>query len=201
MKTLLLTLAALLGPLVPAIAAGGAPSYAPKTYVSVATFTAAGNGTNAFAFQNVSAGEDVRVLKVELTSVTSGTVTSGLMQFWLMGSTVVTAGSTGAVSLYDYATPNAAAPASISASVAPTGVVYEGKQGGQLPFDRALIVNPDETATSNFRDELSFTAPADGAEFILPHGSNRAVVLLQKQFGTTDFSAGTLMVRVLYTVK
>lgn len=198
MKRILFALA-MLGGLLPL----GSPVDAalPLTYVSVSTFTPGGSGTKAWALQNTSASLDVRILKLEVSNATNGTVAGGLMQFWLYGSTVVIPGGVSQVSFYDHAAANTSAPSYVSVSTGPAGVVYEGKQNRQLPLYRPFIINDDETAAANFKDEFQQVNPAEATELLLPRGSNRAVVLEQQQFGATDFTAGTVMVRVVYTVK
>ena len=176
----------------------------PLTYVHVATWTAAGAATRAFAFQNTSAGLDVIIRSIEIGNASQGTVTSGPMQFWVYGSTAVYAhGGTTQVSFYNNASANATAPSYISFSTGPVGVAYEGKQTRQLPIAR-LIVNADETAVvapDSMHDSIVNLAPDDITPLVLPQGANRALVVEQKQLGATDWTAGDLFVRIVYTVR
>lgn len=183
-----------------ALLALAAPAKAASYYVAVATWTAGGTGTNAVAFQNTDSGRSVRVLKIEVSNVSNSAITGGVMQFWVMGATVATAGGTSQVSFYDTQAANVTAPSYVSFSTGPVGVVFEGKQTRQLPIARPLIVNDDEAATISLWDS---TSPSDypRSEFLLPAGSNRAIVLRQMQLGATDFTAGILMARIFYTIE
>lgn len=201
LKKTLLGLVVLLALQIPA-RAQWAPTYTPITYVAVATFTVPGTGKDAIAFQNTDAGRDVTILKIEVSDVSNTAITGGIMQFWIMGATVTTAGGTSQTSFWDAKAANTTAPSYISFSTGPVNVVYEGKQGtSQLPLARPLIVNSDEAATANLWDTFQSISPAFSAELILPHGSNRAIVLRQMQLGASDFTAGVIMARIFYTVK
>lgn len=200
MKTCLLTFAVLLG-----LAAGGftpsAEARAPMTYVHVSTWTAGGTGTKAWAFQNTSDTLDVQILKIEVGSASGATVTSGPVQFWVMGSTVITHGGTSQTSFYSIDASNITAPSYVTVSTGPTAATYEGKQASQLPLARPLLVNLDETATTLLHDSLDFNAPSDSRELLLPAGEDRGIVIEQRQFGASDYTAGVAFVRVVYTVK
>jgi hypothetical protein len=172
----------------------------PNTYVSVSTFTPGGANSKPWAFQNTSADLDVEVLKFEVSSISTGIYTGGLMQFWLFASTQVTHGGTGQVASYNFASANGTAPSHVSVSTGPINVLYENKQNRQLPLLRPLIINNDETATSNFQDGYTDLL-ADSSPLLLPRNSSRALVLEQRQLGTADITDGTVMVRVLFTVK
>lgn len=200
MKTLLM-IVALLALALPARASEPA---APPTYVFTSTWTAAGTaGVKAFAFQNTSTTLDVRIISIEVGSANAGTVTSGPMWFHVKMSTQLVHGGTSQVSFSASESANATAPSYITVSTGPLLVQYEGTAAGagQLPISRPLMVNADETATSNFSDTILYQDPTIGRGLLLPHGANRAIVLEQKQFGATDWTAGTLFARVVYTVK
>ena len=175
----------------------------PLTYVSVSTFTPSGALTTPWVFQNTDSALDVRILKLELASASTQTVTGGLMQFYLYASTSVTVSTitpgTSQTYFYDYgkAAPSASAPSYITVSTAPSSPLYESA----LPLYRPFVLNNDETATDHFFDSWDPTAPANGAELLLPHGANRALVLEQHRLGTSDITAGVVLVRVLYSVK
>lgn len=186
----------LIAALAVALALVAAPARAAQTYVHTSTWTAGGAGTNAFAFQNTGTN-DVEINSIEIGGASVGTVTSGIMQFLVKTSTQLVHGGTTQVSFADSKTANATAPSYISASTGPVSVQFEGKIAGasQLAISSPLLVNPDEAATANFTDKLSIPT------LILPAGANRAVVLQQKQQGGTDWTAGILFVRIVYTVK
>lgn len=195
MKKLLLTLAFLAGFALPSAHAARVP----LTYIHTSTWTVGGSGTKAWAFQNTSSGISVRIHKLEMGSATGATVTGGIQQFWVYGSTSLTHGDTSQVSFYDTAGANATAPSYVSVSTRPTVVVYEGKNDRQLPIFRPLIINADESAAANFYDALVPSSPAEAEEFLLPEGANRALVIEQKQFGATDYVAGVVFVRVVWS--
>jgi len=199
MNRLLVALVAALALCAPARAQFAA-SYTPYTYVAVATFTAPGTGKNAIAFQNTDPGRDVIVLKVEINNISNAAITGGLMQFWIMGSTVVTPGGTAQTGFYDFKNANIAAPSFVSLSTGPANVVYESN-GNTFPLYRPLIINSDEAATANLMDSMQPNSPAGASELILPHGSNRAIVLEQQQLGATNFTAGSIMARITYTLR
>lgn len=194
MKKTLLGLVAILGLALPASA------IVSPTYVSVVKFTPGGADAKVLAFQNASAKVDVRVLRVEVSAASTGTYTGGLMQFWVYGSTVITHSDTTTASSYTYASANGASPASIYTSTAPLNVQYESKAASQLPLFRPLIVNNDETAAANFKDEY-IAEGGDSEVLLLPKGSSRGLVFEQRRLGTADITDGTVMVRIVYTAK
>lgn len=194
MKKKLLVLLAVLGFALPAAA------IVSPTYVAIATFTPSGADAVVAAFQNTSASKDVRIVSIEISGASTGTYTGGLMQFFVYGSTVVTAGSTVQTSVYAATSANASLPSGISFSLSPTSIQYENKKTMQLPLIRPLIVNNDETATANFRDAW-FTPGGDAEILQLPHGSSRAIVFVQKRLGTVDITDGRVMLVITYTTK
>lgn len=178
----------------------------PTTQVMVATFTAGGTGTNAIAFQNTSTTNDVRILKITVCNVTTTAITGGLVQYWALMSTAATPGGTSQVSFGDFGaanTTNATFPAGIVASTGPVNVTFEGKAGGtsQLPIIRPLVINTDETATISLYDEYYGVYTDDQRDLLLPKNTQRALILRQMQLGPTDFTAGTVLVRIHYTVR
>lgn len=199
MKKITLAFAALLGLL--ALAPAARAANLPLTYVHSATWTLTGAGTNSFAFQNTSADLDVKILRIEIANYSTGSVTSGVVNFWVLTSTQVTHGGTSQVSFASLDSANVTAPTYISASTGPVSVQIEGKQNRQLPLMRPLTLNDDETATVAFSDAIDFNAPADGRELILPHGASRAIVIQQRQFGATDWTAGMVIIRIVYSVR
>lgn len=171
------------------------------TYVAIATWTAGGANTNAFAFQNTSTTQDVTIVKLQISPVSETTVTSGPMSFYVMGSTVMTHGGTSQVSAGSYNTPNWSQPSFLSVSTGPVNVTFEGKDTRQLPLT-VIGANPDETGTPlmNVIDN-GIDVTAEDQAIRLPKGSNRGIVLRQKQFGATDWTAGVLLVKVVYILK
>lgn len=194
-KTLLLAaLAALLG-------AGRAHAYSapytPQTYVSVSTFMPGAAGAKLWAFQNTSTTLDVRVLKLEVTGFSTGTVTGGLIQFRVYGSTAITHGGTSQVGFYDAQSALASAPSYVTVSTGPVNVALESP----WPILRPLFVNNDEAATANLSDGYTGWTPADAGELILLHNTQRGIVLEQRNMAATNIADGPLFVRVVYTVK
>lgn len=175
------------------------------TYVSIATWTVGGTGTKAFAFQNTSASRDVAVLRINISPISNGTVTSGPMNFWVIPSTVITHGGTSQVGSSSFIIPNWTQPSFISASTGPVNVQYEGKSTGLSQLPLAVIgVNPDETSTPVLND-LYNGLQIDGADeeygILLQKGQNRGIVLEQKQFGATDWTAGAVLIKIEYSIR
>lgn len=172
------------------------------TYVSVATFTVGGTGTNAYAFQNTSTSRDVVIVKINIAPISGGTVTSGPMNFWVMPSTTIVHGGTSQVYSGSYNSVGWTQPSGISASTGPVGVLYEGPRGAYgLPL--AIIgVNPDETGTPVVNIlENGLDLPVEDQGIVLPKNQSRGIVLQQKQFGATDWTAGVVMVKVTYILR
>lgn len=173
----------------------------PQTYIAVSTFTPGAALAKVWAFQNTSADIDVHIKRIEVSNASTGTYTGGFMQYWVYVATAITHGGTSQVSSYSYKNINTTAPSYISVSTGPVAVTYENKDTRQLPIFRPLIVNNDETATTQFKDEWIPEETADTAPLVLLHGSNRGIVFEQRRLGTADITAGTVMIRVIYTVK
>ena len=211
-KKLLLAIAALLGPwLPPAAMAAGSTSYFPHSYVSTARLTVAGSSVSLFAFQNTSSGVDVVIRKIEISNASTATVTGGTMQFWVYASTQITH-SAAITTNYEYAAALIAQPSYISVSSAPTGVLYEGDSStvtsaasalaGVPPIIRPLYVNNDETATTLLTDSWGADEALNAAgPLVLNAGANRGIVINQKRLGTSDFTAGSVLIRIFYTTR
>jgi hypothetical protein len=180
--------------------ASATPSYSP-TYIAISTFTPGASLTVPFAFKNASSLVDVKVQRIEVSACSTGTVTGGIMQFWLYTSTTVTNGSVVQVSSYVY-DRNWTWPANVIGSTSPTTVQYEAKLGSQLPFSRPLIINNDETATDHFSDAWDASEGNEEPQaLVLLKSTNRGFVLEKRAFGTTDVTNGCVMVKVLFTAK
>lgn len=175
------------------------PAKAVTYHVAVATWTAGGANTKALAFLNTSATLDIEVQRIELSNATDGSaITGGLMQFWVYGATVATAGGTSQTLGHSVKAANTALPADISFSTGPVGVVYENNSAtkGALPILRPLIINNDDGASANFVDSWAAETP-----LLLLHGANRGLVFEQKNLAATSVTAGVVMARIYYTVK
>ncbi len=176
-----------------------------ETYIVTSTWTPGGGvitGTKAFAFQNTSADVDVSVERIDLMSVTSGTVTSGPMQFWIYTATQVTHGSSSNSSIYSRQTPNVSTPSYISYGINPTAVLFEGKHDAQLPRYVALV-NADETATvlpQPLNPIMTMSPQYDNVQ-ILKAGTNTALIIEQRQYGATDYTAGLIFCRIVFTTR
>jgi len=171
------------------------------TYVAVATWTVGGTATKAFAFQNTSADRDVVIIKITVSPISAATVTSGPMNFWVLPSTVMVHGGTSQVSAASYNSANWSKPSFISVSTGPAGVVYEGKDARQLPL-AVIGVNPDETGTPIMNVvENGLDLPAEEQGILLPKGARRGIVLEQKQFGATNWTAGNVLVKITYIIR
>lgn len=213
MKTKLLLLLALLG------LAARAHAGPPQTYESVVRVTLPVVATSSaiYAFQNTSTDNDVLIRKIEISNASTMTVTGGTMQFWVYSSTSLTH-SAAVTSNYSYIAALASQPSFVSVSTAPRNIQAEGDAsilsvGGALsgvpPIIRPLYINNDEAATSllydswSERDEsVGLGANKDGAQpLVLPANSQRAIVIQQKRLGTADFAAGSVLVRIFYTIR
>lgn len=176
-----------------------------ETYVVTSTWTPGGGvitGTKAFAFQNTSADIDVAIDSIEFLSVTSGTVTSGPVQFWVYTATQVTHGSSSNSSIYSRQTPNISTPSYISYGINPTAVLFEGKQNAQLPRF-IVLVNADETSTvlpQPLNPLATQSLPHDDV-LMLKANTNMAIVIEQRQYGATDYTAGLIFCRIVFTTR
>lgn len=206
MKKILLKLALLGFAFVPvlALAGGGNP---PLTYVAVATFTAT-SGANVVAFQNTSADLDVRVLKIEVSNAHDVSAnTGGLVQYWVFGSTAVVHGGTGQTRSFSLSSTNAGQPSYITISTGAVSPSLENLSGGSsLPLIRPLVVNTDDGASSNLTDSYTDLGPAssaasDSSPLILPHGSNRALIVQQHDLGGGAINTGKMRASFIYTVR
>lgn len=212
MKKILLALAALLGPLTPAIAGTGGP-YLPGYVTVVRVSSVPASPAKILAFQNTSATLDVLVNRIDATSCSTQTVTSGLMQFWVYSSTVVTHSVATTAQTYGYRAALATAPLGVTTSTAPLNVQYEGDSavltaaqqnaltGTSLPLVRPLAVNLDETATTSISDSWQHESPDFGDALLLPHAGNRALVIEKRQLAATDWSAGCVTFTIHYTLR
>lgn len=170
-------------------------------YVHTATLTVAGTGTNSFAFQNTSATRDVLVRNITILPTSSATVISGPITYWVLLSTQMGHGGLTQVSFNAMSAPNITSPSFISASTGPTSILFEGNQASQLPIS-IIGVNPDETASPIVAVHGSgFDAQNEDQELVLPKGRNRGFVLQQKQYGATDWTAGVVFIRVVYSIR
>lgn len=218
MKKILLALAALLAPLTPAAASNWPVSPVLPNYVTEAQITLGASNASpskVFAFQNTASGQDVIIDRIEIINASTGVVvTSGLMQFWVYPSTSMTHSDTAtSIVTHGYAGANVTVPAAIVASTAPINVQYErdsgilttaqqnALSGTSRPIIRPLVINDDETATLNLFDVWAAESPDYDLPIVLPKGSNRGLVFEKRQVGATDFTAGTFIVRILYTVR
>lgn len=168
------------------------------TFVSYTTFTAPGSGFYPWAFANKSTGYKVEVNKIDVGSCNDGSaITSGLMNFDLFMASSLTDGVTNTVSTYSY-TLGKAFPSNVQASTSPTNIVLEHKVN-QLPILPPFVVNPDETATTNFFASWSLDSE-NTQPIILPRSGTRALVLRQRT-ATTDYTAGCVFARVEFKIK
>lgn len=186
----------------------------PPTYVDQVRLTVPASPANVLAFQNTSAGLDVVVRRIEIVTSSTQSVTGGLMQFLVYASTQVTH-SASAGKFYAYGSANASRPSHISVSTAPLSVQFEGDSAaltaaqlgamsGALPLIRPLVVNNDEGAAANFGDawaEESPNSPNPAGGLLLPAGANRALIFEKRQLGSSDFSAGQVIIRIFYTIR
>lgn len=213
MKRYLLALLALVGPLVPAVAGPGS-TLALKSYVAVVRISSVpASPARVFALQNTSTDQDVLVNRVEVANSSTMTVTGGLMQFWVYGSTAMAHSALTTVQTYGYSGALVTAPTAVSASTAPINVQFDGDSGiltaaqqnglsgTALPLIRPLIVNDNLAATGQTSDSWSTENPDFGSPIILPKNSQRGLVIEKRQFGASDFSAGAVTIRVHYTLR
>lgn len=215
MNRLLLALAGILLPVMPALAE---PAVAPPAYVMVVRISSIPvSPARILAFQNVSTGQDVIVRRIDISNASTMTVTGGLMQFWVYASTSLVHSTTSTVQNYKLDTALAVAPAAITASTAPTIVLFENDtstltassqaalSGTAVPLIRPLFVNTDETATTSLTDGWGEDIQSSLASMplVLPHNSSRALVIEKRQLGSSDFSvtAGAVNIRVFYTLR
>lgn len=210
MNRLLLALAGILLPAMPALAE---PATQPPAYVAVVRVTPGASPTKILAFQNISAGEDIIVRRIDITNASTMTVTGGLEAFWIYAATVVTHSDLTTVQNYRLDTALAAAPAAISASTAPINVQYEGDSGVltaaqqnalsgiAVPVIRPLAVNGDESATTSLSDGWGEDIQSGlvSMPLILAKGSKRALVIEKRQLGSSDFTAGSYNIRIFYS--
>lgn len=211
MKKILLALAALLGPSM--LTAGTGAPYLPGYVAVVRISSVPASPARILAFQNTSATQDVLVNRIDATSCSTMTVTSGLMQFWVYSSTQMTHSVATTVQTYGYRGALATAPAGVTASTAPTNVLFEGDSstltvaqqgalsGTSLPIIRPLAVNLDETATTSISDSWQHESPDFGDALLLPHGGNRGLVIEKRQLAATDWSAGCVTFTIHYTLR
>ena len=181
--------AALLGSPVLALAA-------PADYTHTVTFTPGSAGAEVLGFQNVSDDQDVEIKRIEVSHASTMTVTGGLMQYWVFASTAMTH-SDAAGYTHSYRAALASLPAAVNVSTAPTSVTFEE----DCPLFRPFVVNNDETATAQFSDVWAYDAEGANGPILLPKGSDRGIVFEQRRLGTADITAGTILVRILYTVR
>lgn len=210
LKKTLFGFAALLISAAPALAVSSQPLL--KTYVSTVRVTLPVVATSSaiYAFQNTDAAVDVVIRKIEISNASTMTVTGGTMQFWVYGSTQMTH-SAAVTSNYGYGAALTTQPSFVSVSSAPYNIQVEGDAavitGGSLSGTPALIrplyVNNDEAAVTLLTDSWSDEDPnGENAGLItLNHGANRGIAIVQKRLGTTDISAGSVLVRVFYNVR
>lgn len=198
-----LALAVILTPLL----AQAAP---PAPMVSVVRITPGASPAKVLAFQNTSSSVDVIVRKIEIVNASTMAVTSGLMQFWVYGSTSVAHSETTSQTAYKYNTVLASQPSYISVSTKPASATYEGDAApldatayenltGAKPFLAPLIVNLDEGATSNFA--ASWTQEVGELPLVLPAGEDRALVFEKRQLGTSDYTDGQAEIRIFCTLR
>jgi hypothetical protein len=214
MKKNLVVLAALVG------LSLAAPSRAravgtPPTYVTSVRVTPGAAPTHVLAFQNTSASLDVVVRRIEVVNASTQAVTGGAEQFWVYAATSVTH-SAAAGTTASYGAALASQPSYLTVSTAPTSVQLEGDSGilttaqrnalsGALPIIAPLTVDGDESATPNMRQAAWQAEDQGGANpagaLILPAGANRAIVVEKRAGNSTDFTAGSYIIRVFYTVR
>ena len=203
-KKTLWALAAVLSLVMPSVARADA------YYVAIATWSMGGSATKALAFQNISTTQAVEIVKIELSHATNGSaVTGGLAQFWVYASTVMSHGGTSQTMGHSPKIANTALPSAIvSFSTGPASVVYENNSATKaaLPLLEPLIVNGEETATSNFYDSWTapvydFGGPKLSESILLPAGANRGIVIEQQNMAATSFTAGVVQARIHYIVK
>jgi len=213
MKNAIAALALLLG-----LAVAPAKAAPPLTYESVVRVTLPVVATSSaiYALQNTGSN-DVVIRRIEISNASTMTVTGGTMQFWVYTSTALTH-SAAVTSAYSYTSALASQPSAISVSTAPRNIQAEGDSsilstGGALsgvpPIIRPLYINNDEAATSLLYDSWGESEESIGLgdrlegpqPLLLPASANRAIVIQQKRLGTADFAAGSVLVRVTYTLK
>ncbi len=211
MNRYLFALFALVGLLSPAVASPSTASL--PSYTAVVRLTPGASPAKVLAFQNTSASQDILVDHIEITNSSTMTVTGGLEQFWVYGSTSLTHSALTSVATYGYNGVLVAQPAAVVMSTAPLNVQYEGDTGiltaaqqGALsgvatPIIRPLAVNNDETATTSLSDGWTAEALDWARPIILPRNTQRALVFEKRQLGSSDFTAGSVTIRIHYTVQ
>ncbi len=185
----------------------------PATYESVVRVTLPVIATSSaiYAFQNTSTGVDVVIRKIEVSNASTMTVAGGTMQFWVYASTALTH-SAAVTRNYSYTSALVSQPSYVTVSTAPYAIQAEGDSSGLLvggalsgvpPIIRPLYVNNDEAAVTLLSDSWSEREESLGEAqpFVLPAGANRGIVIQQKRLGVSDFLAGSVLVRVLYTTR
>lgn len=183
----------------------------PEPYVAVFRLTPGAAPTHVLAFQNISTGEAVVVDRIEIANASTMTVTGGQAQYWVYASTQLTHSAT-AGTHYKYGAALASAPTTIvSASTAPTAVLIEGDSAiltaaqrnalsGVAPLLAPLVVDSDDAATVNRLGVWdSFEGrQAQATPLTLPAGSNRALVIEKRMGAASDFTAGSVLIRIFY---
>jgi hypothetical protein len=204
MKKIILVAFALLGSLAPAATAQSFWA-TPPTFVAIATVTPPSSGSNAFAFQNINAGVDVFVQRIDIVNVDTGAAAGGLMQWQVFASTQLLAGGTSQTAQQSYQLPltNGAQDASsattnvVGVSTGPVNVLLESL----YPIMPAFLVNNSPSATTN--NAVSYIEPGFPAVsgLKLPKNSKRALIFQKRQLGATDVIDGMVLIRVEYTTK
>lgn len=180
-------------------------------YVNVVRVTPGAAPSKILAFQNTSTTNDVVIRRIEIANASTQTVSGGQAAYWVYLSTQLTH-SAAASSFFAYGTALAAQPSYISVSTAPLLVQYEGDSavltGGGLtgvpPVINPLVVDNDDAATVNRSAvwyEESQTGNAPAGPLLLTKGSSRALVIEKRQGAASDFTAGSVEIRIFYTVK
>ena len=203
MKTLIVALALFAG-----LLAEAAPTI--KVYEAGVRITPGASPSYLLAFQNTSSSQEVEIHKIDVHNASTQTVTGGTMQFWLYLSTSLTH-SAAVSNVYGFDVANASLASNISMSTAPVNVLIEGNSAiltalqrndlgvGVPPFS-ILHVNNDEAAAANYTDE-AWDSNGLGRPLRLAAGSNRAIVLEKRQLGSSDFTAGQILLRIIYSIK
>lgn len=189
---------------------GSAQAAPPRPYVAVFRVTPGAAPTKILAFQNTSTGQSVIVDRIEIANASTMTVTGGQAQYWVWGSTQVEH-SVAAGKHYAYASALASAPTAITASTAPINVLFEGDSaalvGGNivtaLPLIRPLVVDSDDAATVNRADawDSSEGRQAVAEPLVLPADSSRALVIEKRMGAASDFTAGSVIIRIFYWLR
>jgi hypothetical protein len=182
----------------------------PTPRVAMVRVTPGAAPAKVLAFQNTSSTSDIVVRKIEIVNASTAAVTSGLMQFWVYGSTSVDHSETTTQDAYSYFAALDSQPSGLSISTKPASATYEGDSdiltaaaannlSGSRPLLAPLIVNLDESAAANF--SASWSQEQDGLFLILPAGANRALVFEKRQLGSADYTDGQVIIRIFYTLR